>query len=184
MLFLRRDALWSKGRAQSIHEDNETGGVKYQRRVESEASDSPGRHPPHAPRQGCIEIDLTGDSPVPEESGLDSVGGKTEVGNRKERGVSGMVVELREDGSDAPRKEESATPGGCAKMDSTCKGKKETKKKRSCSTPREVEFCEVTTPTSEFEDDANAICAEAGDSPRRLKGNGNSQPNDSRRINT
>ncbi|KAH7828423.1 uncharacterized protein MONOS_4580 [Monocercomonoides exilis] len=89
-----------------------------------------------------------------------------------------MVVELREDGSDAPREEESAAPGGCAKMDSTCKGKKEIKDEGLSSTPREAEFCEVTTPTSELVDDAFAIRAEAGDSPRGLEGDGNSQPND------
>ncbi|KAH7822296.1 uncharacterized protein MONOS_6427 [Monocercomonoides exilis] len=131
-----------------------------------------------------IPIDLTGDSPVPEESGLDSVGGKTEVGTHKERGVSGMVVELREDGSDAPREEESAAPGGCAKMDSTCKGKKETKDEGLNSIPREVEFCEVTTPTSELVDEAHAIRAEACNSPRRLERDSDTQPNDVRRIYT
>ncbi|KAH7826627.1 uncharacterized protein MONOS_2771 [Monocercomonoides exilis] len=121
------------------------------------------------PEQGCIEIDLTGDSPVPEESGLDSVGGETEVGTHKERGVSGMVVELREDGSDAPREEEK---------------EKETKDEGPGSTPREAEFCEVTTPTSELVDEAHAVRAEAGNSPQRLEGNGDSQPNDNGRINT
>ncbi|KAH7828501.1 uncharacterized protein MONOS_7701 [Monocercomonoides exilis] len=98
--------------------------------------------------QGCIEIDLTGDSPVPEKSGLDTVGRETEVGTRKERGVSGMVVELRKDGSNTPRREESAAPGGCANLDSICKEKEETKDEGFSSTPRDVEFCEVTTPTS------------------------------------
>ncbi|KAH7818664.1 uncharacterized protein MONOS_2361 [Monocercomonoides exilis] len=127
MLHLRGDAIWSKGRAQSIHEDNEKGGVIYQRKVESEASDIPGRHFPHAHRQGCIEIDLTGDSSVPEKSGLDTVGREAEVGTHKECGVSGIALELGKDGSDTPRKEESAaarkgedicprkldTPGDC-----------------------------------------------------------------------
>ncbi|KAH7820092.1 uncharacterized protein MONOS_6080 [Monocercomonoides exilis] len=79
MLRSHRDAIWSEKCFQSFHEDNEKGGVIYQRKVESEASDIPGRHSPHAPRQGCIEIDLTGDSPVPERSGLDTVGRETEV---------------------------------------------------------------------------------------------------------
>ncbi|KAH7825786.1 uncharacterized protein MONOS_7109 [Monocercomonoides exilis] len=184
MLCSHRDALWSKRHAQSFHEDNETRSVKYQRTLECEACYTPGRHSPHAPRQGCIKIDLTGDSPVPEKSGLDTVGRETEFGTRKERVVSGMVVELREDGSDAPRNEESAAPGGCAKMDRTCKEKEETKDEGPSSTPWEAEFCEVTTPTSEFVDEAQAIRAEAGNSPRGLEGNGESQPNDVRRINT
>ncbi|KAH7818321.1 uncharacterized protein MONOS_13084 [Monocercomonoides exilis] len=184
MLCLRRDAIWGKGRAQGFHEDYEKGGVIYQRKVESEASNLPGRHSPHAPKQGCIEIDLTGDSPVPEKSGLDTVGREANVGTRKERGVSGMVVELREDGSNDPRKEESAAPGGCANLDSICKEKEETKDEGFCSTPREVEFCEVTTPTSELVDEAHATHAEAGNSPRMLERNRDSQPNDSGRINT
>ncbi|KAH7829414.1 uncharacterized protein MONOS_734 [Monocercomonoides exilis] len=127
-------------------------------------------------------IDLTEDSPVPEESGLDTVGGKTEVGTRKERGVSGMVVELRGDGSNAPRKEESAAPGGCANLDNTGKEEKETEDERPGSTPREAEFCEVTTPTSELVDETHATCAEAGDRPRWLEGNCDSQRNDSGRM--
>ncbi|KAH7826689.1 uncharacterized protein MONOS_7947 [Monocercomonoides exilis] len=95
-----------------------------------------------------------------------------------------MVVEFREDGSDAPRKEESAAPGGCANLDNMCKEKKEPKDKRPVSTPREAEFCEVTTPTSELVDEANAIRAEAGNIPLGMEWNGNSQPNDSGRINT
>ncbi|KAH7819585.1 uncharacterized protein MONOS_6629 [Monocercomonoides exilis] len=184
MLHLRGDAIWSKGRSQSFHEDNETGSVIYQRTLEGKAGDISGRHSPHAPRQGCIEIDLTGDSPVPEKSGLDSVGGKTEVGTHKECGVSGIALELGKDGSDAPRKEESAAPGGCAKLDGTCKEKEETKDEGFSSTPREAEFCETETHASEFVVDECAICAEAGDNPRGLEGNGNSQPNDVRRINT
>ncbi|KAH7818521.1 uncharacterized protein MONOS_8407 [Monocercomonoides exilis] len=135
-------------------------------------------------KQGCIEIDLTGDSPVPEKSGLYTVGGEAEARTRKERGVFGMELELREDGSDAPREEESAAARGGAKMDSTCKGKKETKDEGLSSTPREVEFREVTTPTSELVDEAHAIRAEAGNSPRRLERDGDTQPNDVRRINT
>ncbi|KAH7826663.1 uncharacterized protein MONOS_10849 [Monocercomonoides exilis] len=183
MLHLRGDAIWSERRAQSIREDNDTGSVIYQRKVESEASDIPGRHSPHALRQGCIEIDLTGDSPVPEESGLDSVGGKTEVGTRKEWGVSGMVVELREDGRNAPREEGSAAPGGCSNLDWICKEKEETKNQGLSSTPREVEFCEVATPTSKLVDDVHAICDEPGNSLRVLEWNGNNQPNDVGRIN-
>ncbi|KAH7826281.1 uncharacterized protein MONOS_15536 [Monocercomonoides exilis] len=136
------------------------------------------------PRQGSLEIDLTGDSQVPEESGMDSVGRETEVGTRKEHGVSGMDFQFRKDGSDDPGEEESAASGGCAKMDSTCKEKEETKHERLSSTPREVEFCEVSTPTSELVDEAYAIHTEAGNSPRRLEGNRDSQPNDSGRINT
>ncbi|KAH7822443.1 uncharacterized protein MONOS_10507 [Monocercomonoides exilis] len=56
--------------------------------------------------------------------------------------------------------------------------------KRLCSTHREAEFCEVTTPTSELVDESHAIRAEAGDSPRRLEGNRDSQPNDVGRIDT
>ncbi|KAH7828661.1 uncharacterized protein MONOS_15216 [Monocercomonoides exilis] len=133
---------------------------------------------------GCIEIDLTGDSPVPEKFGLDTVGGEAEARTRKERGVFGMELEFREDGSDAPREEESAAARGYAKMDSTCKEKEYTKDERLCSTPREAEFCEVTTPTSELVDEAYEILAKAGNSPRGLEGNGDSQPNDSGRINT
>ncbi|KAH7816595.1 uncharacterized protein MONOS_5863 [Monocercomonoides exilis] len=184
MLRLRGDAIWSKGRAQSIHEDNETSSVIYQRTLEGKAGDISGRHPPHAPRQGCIEIDLTGDSPVPEKSGLDTVGGEAEARTRKEFGVFGMELELREDGSDAPREEESAAPGGCEEMVSTCKEKEETKDEGLSSTPREVEFCEVTTPTSELVDEAHAIRTEAGNSPRGLERNCDSQSNDVRRINT
>eukprot|EP00770_Monocercomonoides_exilis_P014499 MONOS_14445.1-p1 / transcript=MONOS_14445.1 / gene=MONOS_14445 / organism=Monocercomonoides_exilis_PA203 / gene_product=unspecified product / transcript_product=unspecified product / location=Mono_scaffold01003:6772-11896(-) / protein_length=1283 / sequence_SO=supercontig / SO=protein_coding / is_pseudo=false len=184
MLHLRGDAIWSKGRAQSIHEDNETGSVIYQRTLEGKAGDISGRHPPHAPRQGCIEIDLTGDSPVPEKSGLDTVGGEAESGTRKERGVFGMELEFREDGSDAPREEESAAPGGCAKVDSTCKEEEETKDEGPSSTPREAEFCEVTTPTSELVDETHAIRTEACNSPRRLEWKGDTQPNDVRRTNT
>ncbi|KAH7818647.1 uncharacterized protein MONOS_2345 [Monocercomonoides exilis] len=135
-------------------------------------------------QQGCIEIDLTGDSPVPEKSGLDIVGREAEVGTHKERGVSGMVVELREDGSDSPREEESAAPGGCAQLDSTGKEEKETKDERFSSSPQETEFCEVTTPISKLVDDMHAIRAEAGDSQRGLEGNGNGQPNDVGRIDT
>ncbi|KAH7821221.1 uncharacterized protein MONOS_12680 [Monocercomonoides exilis] len=134
--------------------------------------------------KGCIEIDLTGDSPVPQRSGLDTVGRETEVGTRKERGVSGMGLELREDGSDTPGEEESAAPGGCANLDSTGKEEEETKDKRLRSTPREAELREVTTPTSELVDEAHAIRAEAGNSPRGLEGSGNRQPNDAGRINT
>ncbi|KAH7828681.1 uncharacterized protein MONOS_12625 [Monocercomonoides exilis] len=184
MLHLRGDAIWSKGRAQSIHKDNETGGVIYQRKVESEVSNISVRYSPHALRQGCIEIDLTGDSPVPEKSGLDTVGGEAEARTRKERGVFGMELEFREDGSDAPREEESAAPGGCAKVDSTCKEEEETKDEGLSSTPREAEFCEVTTPTSELVDEAHATRAEAGNSPRELEGNGDSHTNDVRRVDT
>ncbi|KAH7818727.1 uncharacterized protein MONOS_16342 [Monocercomonoides exilis] len=83
MLRLCSDAIWSERCAQSIHEDNEKGSVIYQRRGESEASNIPGRHASHAQRQGSFEIDLTGDSPVPEESKLDTVGRETEVGTRR-----------------------------------------------------------------------------------------------------
>eukprot|EP00770_Monocercomonoides_exilis_P001886 MONOS_1875.1-p1 / transcript=MONOS_1875.1 / gene=MONOS_1875 / organism=Monocercomonoides_exilis_PA203 / gene_product=unspecified product / transcript_product=unspecified product / location=Mono_scaffold00035:174443-179634(-) / protein_length=1490 / sequence_SO=supercontig / SO=protein_coding / is_pseudo=false len=184
MLHLRGDAIWSKGRAQSIHEDNETGSVIYQRTLEGKAGDISGRHPPHAPRQGCFEIDLTGDSPVPEKSGLDTVGGEAEARTRKERGVFGMELELREDGRDAPRKEESAAPGGCAKVDSTCKEEENTKDEGFSSTPREVKFREVTAPTSKLVDETHAIHTEAGNSPRRLERDSDTQPNDVRRINT
>ncbi|KAH7822495.1 uncharacterized protein MONOS_14543 [Monocercomonoides exilis] len=183
-LRFRRDAIWSKRRAHSIHEDNEPGSVIYQRKVGCEASDISGRHTPHAPRQGCIEIDLTGDSPVPEESGVDTIGRENEVGTHKERGVSGMVVELREDGSEAPREEESAASGGRANLDSTSKEEKETEDEGFSSTPREAEFCETTTPTCQFVNEVYAIRVEAGNSPRGLEGNGNSQPNDAGRINT
>ncbi|KAH7822220.1 uncharacterized protein MONOS_12499 [Monocercomonoides exilis] len=136
-----------------------------------------GRHTPHAPRQGSFEIDLTGDSPVPERSGLESVGRETEIGTHKERGVFGMVVELREDGSDTPRKEESAAPGGCAYLDSTGKEEEWTEHERLSSTTREAELRETATPTSEFVDEAHAIRAEAGNSPRRLEWSGDTQPN-------
>ncbi|KAH7822947.1 uncharacterized protein MONOS_14371 [Monocercomonoides exilis] len=95
-----------------------------------------------------------------------------------------MAVELREDGSDTPGEKERAAPGGCANLDSAGKGKKETKDEGLSSTPREVEFCEVTTPTSELVDEAHAIRAEACNSPWRLEGNRDSQPNDTGRINT
>ncbi|KAH7825814.1 uncharacterized protein MONOS_13294 [Monocercomonoides exilis] len=95
-----------------------------------------------------------------------------------------MVVELREDGSDTPGEEESAASKGYANLDSTGKEEKETEDERPGSTPRKVEFCEVTTPASELVDETHAIRAEAGDSPRGLEGNGKSQPNDVRRINT
>ncbi|KAH7828718.1 uncharacterized protein MONOS_15053 [Monocercomonoides exilis] len=133
---------------------------------------------------GCIEIDLTGDSPVPEKFGLDTVRREAEIGAHRECGVFKMVVEFREDGSDAPREEESAAPGGCAKVDSTCKEEEETKDEGLSSTPREAEFCEVTTPTSELVDEAHATRAEAGNSPRELEGNGDSHPNDVRRVDT
>ncbi|KAH7817957.1 uncharacterized protein MONOS_11639 [Monocercomonoides exilis] len=184
MLSLRGDAIWSKGRAQSIHEDNETGSIVYQRTLESEARNIPGRHSPHAPRQGCIEIDLSGNGTVPEVSGLDSVGGEAEARTRKERGVFGMELEFREDGSDAPREEENVAPGGCANLDSTGTEEEETKDEGLSSTPREAEFCEVTTPTSELVDEAHAIRAEACNSPRRLERDSDTQPNDSGRINT
>eukprot|EP00770_Monocercomonoides_exilis_P008309 MONOS_8268.1-p1 / transcript=MONOS_8268.1 / gene=MONOS_8268 / organism=Monocercomonoides_exilis_PA203 / gene_product=unspecified product / transcript_product=unspecified product / location=Mono_scaffold00307:56068-60488(-) / protein_length=1376 / sequence_SO=supercontig / SO=protein_coding / is_pseudo=false len=183
LLLIRGDAIWSKGRAQSIHEDNETGSVTYQRTVEGKAGDISGRYSPYASRQGCLEIDLTGDSPVPEKSGLDTVGGEAEARTRKERRVFGMAVELREDGSDTPRKEESAAPGGCAKMDSTCKEKEETEDEGLSSTPRKVELRETTTPTSKFVDEAHAIRTEAGNSPRGLERNCDSQSNDTGRIN-
>ncbi|KAH7828299.1 uncharacterized protein MONOS_15586 [Monocercomonoides exilis] len=63
------DAIWSERCAQNIYKDNETGSVKYQREVESEACNISGRHSPHVSRRGCIEIDLTGDSPVPRNLG-------------------------------------------------------------------------------------------------------------------
>ncbi|KAH7827327.1 uncharacterized protein MONOS_13351 [Monocercomonoides exilis] len=88
MLRFRGDAIWCKGCAQNIYKDNEMGCVIYQRTAEGEAYNISGRHSPHASRQRCIEIDLTGDSPVPEKSGLDSVRRETEFGTRKERGVS------------------------------------------------------------------------------------------------
>ncbi|KAH7819662.1 uncharacterized protein MONOS_13135 [Monocercomonoides exilis] len=184
MLRLRRDAIWSERCTQSFHEDNEMGGVIYQRTVESEASYISGRHSPHAPRQGSFEIDLTGYCPVPEKSGLDTVGREAEFGTHKERGVSGMVVELKEDRSDAPRKGESASPGGCVNLDSICKGKEETENEKPSSASREAEFCEVETPISELVDEAHATRAEAGNSLRRLEGNRDSQPNDTGRINT
>ncbi|KAH7829702.1 uncharacterized protein MONOS_4078 [Monocercomonoides exilis] len=129
-------------------------------------------------------IDLTGDSPVPEESGLDTVGRETEFGTKNECGVCGMAVEFREDGSDAPREEESAAVGGCANLDSIYKEEEEMEDERLSSTPREVEFCEVTTPTSELVDEAYAIHTEAGNSPMRMEGNRDSQPNVVGRIHT
>ncbi|KAH7827041.1 uncharacterized protein MONOS_9877 [Monocercomonoides exilis] len=157
MLFLRNDAIWSKVRAQSIREDNETSSLVHQRTVESEASNISGRHSPHASRQECIEIDLTGGGPVPERSGLDTVGGEAEIGTHNEWGVFGMAVEFREDGSDAPREEESVAPGGCANLDNICKEKEETKDERLRSTYLEAELCEAATPTSELVDDAHAM---------------------------
>ncbi|KAH7817983.1 uncharacterized protein MONOS_8453 [Monocercomonoides exilis] len=124
------------------------------------------------------------DCPVPEESGVDTIGRETELGTHKERGVSGMAVELGEDGSDAPREEESVAARGCANVDNTGKEEKETEDERLSSTPREAEFCETATPASDLVDDEDAICAEAGDSPRRLEGIRDSQPNDTGRINT
>ncbi|KAH7823000.1 uncharacterized protein MONOS_6834 [Monocercomonoides exilis] len=62
--------------------------------------------------------------------------------------------------------------------------KEETKDERPCSTPLKVELRETATPTSEFVDDAYAIRAEACNSPRRLERDGDSQPNDTGRINT
>ncbi|KAH7815830.1 uncharacterized protein MONOS_10262 [Monocercomonoides exilis] len=56
--------------------------------------------------------------------------------------------------------------------------KKDSKYKRPSSTPRETEFCEVATPTSERVDEAHATHAEAGNSPRGLEGNCDSQTND------
>ncbi|KAH7826912.1 uncharacterized protein MONOS_13684 [Monocercomonoides exilis] len=111
---------------------------------------------------GNLEIDLTGDSPVPEESGLDTAGRETEDGTHKERGVSGMVVELRVDGSNAPRKEESAAAGGRANLDSTGKEEEDTEDEGLSNTPREAEFCEAATPTSELVNEAHAIYSEAG----------------------
>ncbi|KAH7823692.1 uncharacterized protein MONOS_5590 [Monocercomonoides exilis] len=122
--------------------------------------------------------------PDRDESGLDTVGRETELGTHKERGVSGMAVEFRDDGSDTQGEEESAAPGGRAFLDSTGKKKEETKDERFSSTPPEAKFCEVTTPTSELVHEAYAIHPEAGDSPRGLEGNGDSQPNDTGRINT
>ncbi|KAH7815460.1 uncharacterized protein MONOS_16168 [Monocercomonoides exilis] len=184
MPFLRRDAFWSARCAQRIHKDNDTSSVLYQREVNSEARNTLERYFPHASRQGCVKIDLAGDSPVPVESGLDTVGREIELVINKECGVPWIALELGKDGNDAPREEESAAPGGCANLDSTGKEEEETKDERLSSTPREVEFCEVTTPTSELVDEAHAIHTEAGNSPRRLEGNGDSQPNDTGRINT
>ncbi|KAH7824118.1 uncharacterized protein MONOS_16462 [Monocercomonoides exilis] len=87
-------------------------------------------------------------------------------------------------GSDAPREEESAAPGGCANLDSVRNEEEESKDKRLSSTPREAEFCEAEASTSELVDETHAICAEAGNSPRGLEWNGDSQPNDTGRINT
>ncbi|KAH7822444.1 uncharacterized protein MONOS_10506 [Monocercomonoides exilis] len=126
---MSRDALSSKGRAQSIHEDKKKGSVIYQRTVEGKAGDISGQHSPHAPRQGSFEIDLTGDSPVPEESGLDTVGREIEPVINKECVVPVITLELGKDESDALRKEESAAAGGCANMDSTCKEKEESEDK-------------------------------------------------------
>ncbi|KAH7828619.1 uncharacterized protein MONOS_15409 [Monocercomonoides exilis] len=84
---------------------------------------------------GCIEIDLTGDSPVPEKFGLDTVRREAEIGAHRD-------------------------------------------------TPREAEFCEVTTPTSELVDEAYEILAKAGNSPRRLERDCDSQPNVVRRVDT
>ncbi|KAH7828646.1 uncharacterized protein MONOS_15549 [Monocercomonoides exilis] len=109
---------------------------------------------------GCIEIDLTGDSPVPEKFGLDTVRREAEIGAHRECGVFKMVVEFREDGSDAPREEESAAARGYAKMDSTCKEK------------------------DELVDEAYEILAKAGNSPRRLERDCDSQPNVVRRVDT
>ncbi|KAH7828012.1 uncharacterized protein MONOS_10570 [Monocercomonoides exilis] len=134
-----------------------------------------------APR-GCIEIDLTGDCPVPEESVLDTVGRETELGTHKECGVSGMAVEFREDGSYVPREEESTAARRRANLDSTGKEKEDTKNERFSSTPLEIEFCDVPTPTSELVDEAHAIRAEAGNSPLGLEWNGNCQPNDVGRM--
>ncbi|KAH7828036.1 uncharacterized protein MONOS_9342 [Monocercomonoides exilis] len=131
-----------------------------------------------------VKIVIHLNSPDLEEFGMDSFRREIELVIDKERGVSGMVVELREDGSDAPREEESASPGGCTNVDNTGKEEKETEDERPGSTPREVEFCEVTTPTSEFVDEAYAIRAEAGYSQRGLEKNGNSQPNVVRRVDT
>ncbi|KAH7832389.1 uncharacterized protein MONOS_15612 [Monocercomonoides exilis] len=160
------------------------GSVIYQRKVESEACNTPGRHSPHAPRQGCFEIDLTEDSPVPEKSGLDTVGRETEFGTHKEWGVFGMAVEFREDESDALGEKESAAAGGCANLDCICKEKEEFRDKRPSSTPPEVEFCETAIHTSELVDEVHATRAEAGNSQWGLEGNNDSQPNDSGRINT
>ncbi|KAH7826086.1 uncharacterized protein MONOS_12416 [Monocercomonoides exilis] len=184
MLRLRRDTIWSKRRAQSFHEDNEAGSIIHQRTVESEASDTPGRHSPHASRQGCTEINHIRNSPDFEESGMDTFRREIELVTHKECVVPVIALVLGKDGSEAPREEESAAARGCAKMDSTCKGKEETENEGFSSTPLEVEFCEVTTPTSEFVDDAFAICAEAGNSPWGLERNCYGQPNDAGRINT
>ncbi|KAH7830530.1 uncharacterized protein MONOS_4292 [Monocercomonoides exilis] len=67
-----------------------------------------------------------------------------------------MDVEFREDGSDAPREEESAAAGGCANLDNTGKEEKETEDERPGSTPRKVEHRETATHTSEFVDDVHA----------------------------
>ncbi|KAH7822971.1 uncharacterized protein MONOS_2639 [Monocercomonoides exilis] len=107
-----------------------------------------------------------------------------ELGTHKEWGVSGVALELGEDGSDTPRKEESAAARGCAKMDCTYKEKEETKDEGFSNTPLEAEFCETVTPTSELVDEASAIHTEVGNSPRRLERDRDCQPNDARRINT
>ncbi|KAH7818726.1 uncharacterized protein MONOS_16341 [Monocercomonoides exilis] len=57
-------------------------------------------------------------------------------------------------------------------MDRTGKEEEETKDEGLSSTPREAEFCEVTTPISELVDDANAIHAETGNRPRGMEGDG------------
>ncbi|KAH7821267.1 uncharacterized protein MONOS_14492 [Monocercomonoides exilis] len=149
LLRLRGDAFWSERSPREL--------IKIMRRAASYIREH---------WKGSFEIDLTGDSPVPEESGLDTIGGETEIGTHKECGIFGMAVEFREDRSDAPIEEESAAARGCANMDSTCKGKKETKDERLSRTPRETEFCEAEAPNSELVDEAHAIWAESGDSPR------------------
>ncbi|KAH7828287.1 uncharacterized protein MONOS_12546 [Monocercomonoides exilis] len=184
MLRFRSDALWSKRRAQCFYEDNETDGVIYQRKVESEASDIPGRHSPHASRQGCIEIDHTRNNPDLEESGMDTFRREFEFVINKECVVPVIALELGKDGSEAPREEESALAEGCAYLDSTCKERDESQNKRLSSTPREAEFCETATPTSKLADDAYSIRAETDNRPRGMEGDGNSQPNDTGRINT
>ncbi|KAH7830889.1 uncharacterized protein MONOS_12061 [Monocercomonoides exilis] len=95
-----------------------------------------------------------------------------------------MALKLGEDGIDAPRDEKNAAARRSANLDSICKDEKETENKGLSSTPWKVEVFETATPTSEFVVEEYAICAEASDSPRGLEGNGNSQPNDTGRINT
>ncbi|KAH7820169.1 uncharacterized protein MONOS_9942 [Monocercomonoides exilis] len=137
MLRLRRDALWSEGRALSIHEDNLKGSLVHQRTVED---------------RYAIEINHAGYSTVPEKSGLDTFGREIELVTNKERGVFGMAVEFREDGADALREEESSAAGGRANLDCICKEMEESKDKRAGSTPLEAEFCEAATPTSKLVD--------------------------------